>query len=493
MTENQYRRSIGRVFIELMIVYGYLLLTLGGAVLTGGAKTSTTIQVAMVIISILICCVTFKVQRATRIGMIIMMATAASTYVVIALFNASTYTFLYGFIFIIMSLMFFNLRLTVLGTSVVLICNIIRQITRFDKSDPEYMSNAIVIMFTLILVMVVSVTTTKLMLIFNKESVESIQDAAAKQAESNTKMVAIADQVSENFEDAMGMIDKLKECVNTNHFSMQNIADSSMNTAQNIQKQAEMCVDIQHISDSTGKEIQQMLDASDRTSATIGEGESEIAELKAQSANVQEASQVTVEVIERLTARVNEVQNIVGSILQISSQTNLLALNASIEAARAGEAGKGFAVVATEIGNLSNQTAETVSNINTIVQEVNEAVTDIAKCLDTSMEFMGETVLADYQEFSKVGEQYKEDATVIEESMNNVNQAIVNLATNIKKITGAVENIGQTINESSIGINEIAEKTSEMGVKTSDNTEVVHSSKEKIVVLKEIVEQFKLS
>lgn len=190
---------------------------------------------------------------------------------------------------------------------------------------------------------------------------------------------------------------------------------------------------------------------------------------------------------------VEKINKLTEAIAEISSQTGLLALNASIEAARAGEAGKGFAVVASEISNLSNQTAETVSDINTIVQEVNEAVADMSRCLDTSMEFMGETVLSDYEEFSKVGEQYKEDATVIEESMNNVNQAIVNLTASINKITGAVENISQTISESSIGINEIAEKTCDMTVKTSDNTSVVEASTERITVLKKIVEQFKLS
>lgn len=64
---------------------------------------------------------------------------------------------------------------------------------------------------------------------------------------------------------------------------------------------------------------------------------------------------------------VEKINELTGTIMEISSQTGLLALNASIEAARAGEAGKGFAVVATEIGSLADQTSQAIANISAIV------------------------------------------------------------------------------------------------------------------------------
>lgn len=57
---------------------------------------------------------------------------------------------------------------------------------------------------------------------------------------------------------------------------------------------------------------------------------------------MEEASNITVQVIQSLTSKVEDVQSFVGSIIEISNQTNLLALNASIEAARAGKPEKGL-------------------------------------------------------------------------------------------------------------------------------------------------------
>lgn len=189
---------------------------------------------------------------------------------------------------------------------------------------------------------------------------------------------------------------------------------------------------------------------------------------------------------------VEKINELTNAIAEISDQTSLLALNASIEAARAGEAGRGFAVVATEISKLAQQTGDTVMNINKIVGDVNAAVADMANCLDLSMEFIGNTVLKDYESFGKVSEQYRKDADIIEDSMSDVNTAIIKLAGNITQIKESMDGISVTVNEAGISINEIAASTQNMVEKTGQNKKIANDSVENVSVLNDIVGQFKL-
>ncbi|MBP8968967.1 MAG: methyl-accepting chemotaxis protein [Lachnospiraceae bacterium] len=187
--------------------------------------------------------------------------------------------------------------------------------------------------------------------------------------------------------------------------------------------------------------------------------------------------------------KINELTN---TIMAISSQTSLLALNASIEAARAGEAGRGFAVVATEIGNLAGQTSSAVANINGIVDEVNSAITQMQTCLTEMGDFIENTVLKDYKEFQKVGDQYQDDADIFKDSMSSIKNSTDELTEIIADIAGAIGSINRAIGESANGVSDIAGKTTDIVQGMSDTGIMVTQCHECVDRLEEVIKRFVL-
>lgn len=80
-------------------------------------------------------------------------------------------------------------------------------------------------------------------------------------------------------------------------------------------------------------------------------------------ASVQQLQQLS----STLAEQSREAAGISGQVQDIVKQTQILALNASIEASRAGEAGRGFAVVAHEMGQLAQQSGESIREIDRIM------------------------------------------------------------------------------------------------------------------------------
>lgn len=191
----------------------------------------------------------------------------------------------------------------------------------------------------------------------------------------------------------------------------------------------------------------------------------------------------------KAAAKINELTDAIKS---ISSQTSLLALNANIEAARAGEAGRGFAVVATEIGSLATQTSQAVDNINDIVGAVNAAVRSMTECMNTMIQFLETQVISDYDAFRRSGEQYHEDAVAYMDLMNRIKNAIEELDSYIASIVTSVEDINTTMDQSTEGINVIAEKSSKVVESTMEGYERLNESKQSVKALEAITSKFKL-
>lgn len=153
---------------------------------------------------------------------------------------------------------------------------------------------------------------------------------------------------------------------------------------------------------------------------------------------------------------VEKVAQLTEDILSISSQTNLLALNASIEAARAGEAGKGFAVVADEIRQLADSSRETANNIQTINEQVIEAVNGLVKASERIISYINENILPDYEAFVQGGRQYSEDAVHIDDSMAEYEKSAQEILSTIIEITDAIVGINKAVEESANGVTDAA-------------------------------------
>ncbi|KPQ39843.1 MAG: chemotaxis signal relay system methyl-accepting signal transducer [Phormidium sp. OSCR] len=76
----------------------------------------------------------------------------------------------------------------------------------------------------------------------------------------------------------------------------------------------------------------------------------------------------------RLSEQTNQIGNISNLVSDLANQTNMLALNAAVEAVRAGEHGKGFSVVASEIRKLADQSKKSAEKINTLVEDIQNAI-----------------------------------------------------------------------------------------------------------------------
>ena len=179
------------------------------------------------------------------------------------------------------------------------------------------------------------------------------------------------------------------------------------------------------------------------------------------------------------SSSIDQIDSLTGQILEITQQTNLLALNASIEAARAGEVGKGFAVVADEISQLADASRETANNIQKINSVITTAVHNLAEHSNDLVEYLNDSIMHDFESFVEAGVEYKQNATYIENVMNEfagktdvLKDTVAEIATSIDTISNAIAEGSEGVTSTAESMQVLASDIDNISKETADNLEI---------------------
>jgi methyl-accepting chemotaxis protein WspA len=159
--------------------------------------------------------------------------------------------------------------------------------------------------------------------------------------------------------------------------------------------------------------------------------------------------------------KADSINAVVTTITKVADQTNLLSINAAIEAEKAGEYGRGFLVVAREIRRLADQTAVATLDIETMVRQMQDAVSAGVMQMDK----FADEVRSGVAQVTKINQMTWEIITEVQSLHGRfqlVNEGMRNQTAGAQQINDAMAQIAAAASRSAQSIQEFERATAHL-------------------------------
>lgn len=232
-----------------------------------------------------------------------------------------------------------------------------------------------------------------------------------------------ASSVSREAEMATKVSQRIESIASTQSESLEQISTASHEMVATANEVAQSCNDTAESADRCLAEVEsgtalirQTRSSVDLLAATLSDANAAMDELAEENRNI---------------------TTILDTIRTIAEQTNLLALNAAIESARAGEHGRGFAVVADEVRELSQKTAQSTQEIDSLLSSLNERTLLVSTKLAGSTEYSDATV--------RTAQAAADIFRTIEEQVGRIRDMATQIATATEEQHSVAEDISRNV------------------------------------------------